>query len=73
MTKMFILLNKIDACRELLEENSYRLCDSSHLHDLIPFIHKQEQQSIQDQICGKNVSVIFDGTTHVCETLAIIL
>ena len=68
-----IPLNKIDACRELLEENSYQLCDSSHLHDLIPFIHKQEQQSVQDQISGKNMSVIFDGTTHVCEALAIIL
>ena len=40
---------------------------------MIPFIRQQEQASIQNEISGKNVSVIFDGTTHVCEALAIIL
>ena len=59
-----IPLNKINACREF-----YQLCDSSHLHDSIPFIHKQEQQSVQDRISDKNVYVIFDGTTHVYDAL----
>ena len=71
--KAGIPLNKVDICRELLEENAYRLCDSSHLYELIPFIHKQEQSSIQNQIRGRKISVIFDGTTHVCEALAIII
>ena len=71
--KAGIPLNKVDICQELLEENAYRLCDSSHLYELIPFIHKQEQSSIQNQIRGKNISVIFDGTTHICEALAIII
>ena len=37
------------------------------------FILQQEQASIQKEISGKNVSVIFDGTTHACEALAIVL
>ena len=35
-------------------------------------LRKQEQAAIQSEICGK-VFVIFDGTIHVCEALAIIL
>ena len=60
----------LDTFRELLEENAYRLSDSTNLYS---FIRQQEQASIQKEISGKNVSVIFDGTTHVCEALAIIL
>ena len=50
----------------------YTLCDNTNLYALIPLIHKQEQAAIQSEICGK-VSVIFDGTIHVCEAVAIIL
>ena len=37
------------------------------------FILQQEQASIQKEISGKNVSVMFDGTTHACEALAVVL
>lgn len=66
-------LSKLETFRELHEENAYRLSDSTNLYSLIPFIRQQEQASIQNEISGKKVSVIFDGTTHVCEALAIIL
>ena len=66
-------MSKLDTFRELLKENAYRLSDSTNLYSLIPFIRQQEQASIQKEISGKNVSVIFDGTTHVSEALAIIL
>jgi len=66
-------LSKLDTCRELLEENAYRPSDSANLYSLIPFVRQQEQASNQKEISGKSVSVSFDGNTHVCEALAIIL
>ena len=50
---------------ELLEEKAFRLSDSSNLCKLAPIIHKEELVTIQDEIGGKKVSVVFDGTTHV--------
>ena len=49
------------------------LSSCSNLRQLIPFVHQQEKDSIKKQINGKQVSVIFDGTTHVCEALVILL
>ena len=68
--KAGVPLSKLDTFLELLEENAagFRTAPT-----YIPFIRQQEQASIQKEISGKNVSVIFDGTTHICEALAIIL
>ena len=66
-------LGKVDVFRELLEENTFRLCDSSNLCELIPFVRKQEQDSLVEEIKGRLVSVVFDGTTHICEALVILL
>lgn len=66
-------LGKVDIFHELLEENAFRLSDSSNLRELVPIIHREELVTIQDEIGGKKVSVVFDGTTHVCEALAVIL
>ena len=41
--------------------------------ELIPFIHHQEVTKVKNDIKGKCVSVIFDGTTHVCEAMVIVL
>ena len=68
-----IPLNKIGPLRDLLEEGGYRLCDRRFLYDLIPFVVKEEEMQIKDEIKNKHVGVIFDGTTHTCEALAIIL
>ena len=43
------------------------------MHDLIPFIHKQEFETIREEIDVKNISVIVDGTTHLGEALAIVI
>ena len=43
------------------------------MHDLIPFIHKQELEKIQEEISGKYVSVVFDGTTRLGKALAIVI
>ena len=65
-------LNKLEVFRELFEETEYRLTDRRNMHDLIPFIHKQEFEKIREEINGKDISVIFDGTTCLGEALAIV-
>ena len=39
----------------------------------MPFIREQEVAKIASELHGRNVSVIFDGTTRLGETLAIVL
>ena len=39
------------------------------MSDLIPFIHKDEQTLIKQEIQGKKVSVIFDGATRLGESV----
>jgi len=56
-----------------LKETGYRLTDRRNMHDLIPFIHKQEFERIQGEINGKDISVVFDGTTRLWEALAIVI
>lgn len=51
----------------------YSLSDSSNLRKLISFILETEINQLKESICGKYVSIIFDGTTYVCEALVIVL
>ena len=71
--KAGIPLAKIDFLREILEENSHRLSSSQNLRQLVPFVQKQEQMAIKSEIEGKHLSVIFDGTTHVCEAMVVVV
>ena len=66
--KAGVPLNKIDLFRDLLEEHGYALTSSTHLRQLIPFIHQEELSRIK-----REMSIIFDGTTHVCEAFVIAL
>lgn len=66
-------LNKLTHFRALLEENALRLSDRRQMADIVPFIFNQEQQLIREEISGKYLSVAFDGTTRVCEAMAIIV
>ena len=68
-----ISLNKIDDLRELLEEGSYSLSSSSNMRQLVPFILSEEIEKVKQEISGKSVSIIFDGTTHVTEAFVLIL
>ena len=63
-----ISIEKVDALREPFEETGYSLTDSPHLRELISFILEQETCKLKE-ISGKHLSIIFDGTTHVCEAL----
>jgi len=66
-------MTKIDKLRPLLEEGSYRLTHSSHLSEYIPVIYADEKKKIKEEIEGRDVSVIFDGSTRLGEALAIVL
>ena len=66
-------LNKIDYFRDLLEETSYRLSSSRHLADMIPIVRQQEAEKLLIEITGKSISMVLDGTTHVCEAMVIII
>lgn len=56
--KAGVPLGKLDVFRELLEENAFRLCDSSIMRELIPFVRKQVQVDLMEEINGKYISVI---------------
>ena len=70
-----IPLSKLDCpgLRELLEENSFRLTDSRHMVDMIPFVLQEQHTWVRNEIQGKDVSLIFDGTTRLGEVLVVIL
>lgn len=69
-----IPLQKIDKLCDILEENGHSLSSSSHLWQLVPFIHNNEMSTVQKEISGgRHVSFIFDGITHVAEALVVIL
>jgi len=71
--KAGIPLNKIDCFRDLLEENSTRLAGRRSLCDLIPFVREMEEKTILQEIEGRKLSIIFDGTTRMGEALAILV
>ena len=71
--KSGVPLSKVDSFRNLLEEHAFSLTGRQHLSEIIPFIHHEEIARIKKEISGKHLSVIFDGTTHVEEALAVIV
>ena len=66
-------LSKRGASRHLLEENACCLTDKRNIVDYVPFIHKDEENKICQEISRKNVFAIFDGTIHLGEALAVLL
>ena len=71
--KAGVPLNKIDTFRDLLEEGGYRLAGRHPMSDLIPFILSEEKRSLRDEINGKDVAVIFDGTSRLGEALVVVI
>ena len=66
-------LSKLHHFREVLEQHAYRLADRRGMYDLIPFVLANETKRLKAEIEGRNVSIIFDGTTRLGEALAIIV
>ena len=66
-------LSKVDLFRSSLEETAFRLTDRQHLIDYVPMILQKEQATIREEIFGRYVSVIFDGSSRMEEALAVII
>jgi len=66
-------LSKLKFFRGLLEENGRCLSDRRQMADIVPFVFSQEQNLIKQEISGKYLSVIFDGTTRLGEAMAIVV
>lgn len=73
LLKAVITLAKADCLRELLEEDSPTLTSATNLCQLLPFILHDEMEKLKGKIQGHPVSITFDGTTHVCEAMVILL
>ena len=56
-------LNRMKYFRDLFEETGFPLTSSTHMSQLIPFVLEEEYKSISKEILGKELSIIFDGTT----------
>ena len=70
-----VALHKLDrGLRRIMEGSTYSLTHSSHLRKLIPFVAEQELEDIKQEVQGRMVAVIFDGTTKLlAEVLAVVL
>ena len=68
-----IPLSKADSLRDLFEETSTTLTSSSNLRQLIPLIFYEEITKIKREIEGRPISIIFDGTTHVCKAMVVVV
>lgn len=66
-------LNKLECFRPLLEENAYSIGGRRTISDLIPFILQNEQKQLKEEIEGRDVSVVFDGTTRLGEAMAVVI
>jgi len=75
LMKAGIPIGKLDCAklRALFEENGYRLTDSRHLLDLVPFILKQEKDILRSEVKGEKLSMAFDGTSRLGEVLAVVI
>lgn len=66
-------LAKIDEVRHLFEKNNYALTDSSNLAQWIPVILKQEWMTLQNEVEGLQIGIVFDGTTKVAEVYCFVV
>ena len=75
MIALMEALSKLDCpgLRDLLEENSFRLTDSRHMMNMMPFILEEQHARVKDEIQGKDISIIFDGTTRLGEVLVVVV
>ena len=71
--RAWVPLSKIDCFRGLLEESGYRLTDRRHLFDIISFILAEEVERLKQEMAHRDLSVAFDGTTRLCEALAVVV
>ena len=66
-------LSRAEYFRDLFEEVGYPLPSSANMRQLIPFILEQEYECICQEVKGKDVAIIFDGTTRDGEVLVVLV
>ena len=71
--KAGVAFNKTKHFRSLLERHGARLADRPVLTRLIPVILEQEKDIVKSSISGKQLSVVFDGSTRLGKALAIVV
>ena len=70
--KAGVPISKLKVFRDILEAGGFRLTDTRHMLDLIPFVLQEEINRIKNEINGRYLSLIFDGTTRLGEVLVIV-
>ena len=65
MLKSGVALAKIECFKDLFEKNALALTSIPTMRHLLPFVLRQEATRIKQAICGRPISIIFDGTTHM--------
>ena len=66
-------LNHVEFFRKFFEEAGMSLSSSCNIHQLIPFILEEEYKSLEKELKGKDVGIIFDGTTREGEALVVLV
>lgn len=66
-------ISKIPLFRDFLRNFGYRLTDQCRMTDMVPLILPQEKEKIKNEIAGKYLSLIFDGTTRLGEVFVIVI
>lgn len=66
-------LSRLEYFREFFEEAGFSLTSNSHMRQLVPFILEEENSTISKELVGKDVSIIFDGTTRDGKALVLLL
>ena len=60
-----IAINKINCFKSILEESAYKLTDRINMAQLIPVVHQEEIRKIWEELTGKEILIVFDGTTRI--------
>jgi hypothetical protein len=73
LMQALIPLYKLDTIGYLFERNNYALCHSSLMRDWIPVIQEKELSLLKKELDDSKFSIIFDGTTNVCEVYCFVI
>ena len=68
-----IVINKINCFKSILEESAYKLTDQSNMAQIIPVVRQEEIRKIWEELTGREISIVFDGTTRIGEALVLIV
>ena len=66
-------LNRLEFFRDIFEEAGMSLSSSCNINQLISFTSEEEYTSLEKESKGKDVGIIFDGTTREGEALVVLV